>query len=145
MKVSATQFGCAAARTKGTCTNRATISLARLEATLLDGLQHHLMDPALHEVFCAEYTRHLNALRMGRTAQLAAHRAELSRIGRELDRLVQAIMDGVPGAHVKDRIGALEARKVELTALLAGEDSTPPVLLHRKRCSAALAVAMDQA
>ena len=130
VKVSATHFGCAAARTKGTCTNRLTIRRERLEATVLDGLQHRLMDSALYEVFCAEYTRHRNALRMNRTAQLAAQRAELGKIDRELDRLVQAIIDGVPGARVKDRIGALEARKIELNELLVGVKEEPPVLLH---------------
>ena len=38
---------------------------------------------------------------------------------RDLDRLVQAILDGVPGSHVKDRMAELEARKAELEALLA--------------------------
>jgi site-specific DNA recombinase len=42
---------------------------------------------------------------------------------------VQAILDGVPGSRVKDRMAALEARKVELEAVLA-EAVEEPVLLH---------------
>jgi site-specific DNA recombinase len=38
---------------------------------------------------------------------------------RELDKLVQAIIDGVPGTTVRDKIAALEARKVAPKATLA--------------------------
>ena len=37
------RIGCANARNKGTCNNKHTIRRDRLEATVLDGLQHHLM------------------------------------------------------------------------------------------------------
>ena len=43
--------------------------------------------------------------------------------------LVQALLDGVPGSRVKDRMAALEARKAELEADLA-EAVEEPVLLH---------------
>lgn len=35
--------------------------------------------------------------------------AELTKIGRETDRLIQAICDGMPGVQVKDRMIELEA------------------------------------
>lgn len=66
---------------------------------------------------------------MERGADLAAMRAELPRVDRELDKAIQAILDGVPGVKLKDKIGRLEARKEELTALLA-DAPPPPPLLH---------------
>ena len=39
------RIGCANARNKGTCSNKHTIRRDQLEAAVLDGLQHHLMDP----------------------------------------------------------------------------------------------------
>ena len=49
---------------------------------------------------------------------------------RDLDRLVQAaLIDGVPGSRVKDRMAELEARKAELEAVLA-EAAEEPMLLH---------------
>ena len=50
-------------------------------------------------------------------------------MNRDLDRLVQALLDGVPGSRVKDRMAALEVRKAELEALLA-DAVEEPVLLH---------------
>jgi hypothetical protein len=46
-----------------------------------------------------------------------------------LDRSVKAIVDGVPGSHVKDKMGELETRKFELEVQLksAAEES---ILLH---------------
>jgi hypothetical protein len=44
-------------------------------------------------------------------------------------RLVQALLDGVPGSRVKDRMAELEARKAEFEAFLA-KAVEEPVLLH---------------
>ena len=47
---------------------------------------------------------------MQERASQAAWEAELPRIDRELDRLVDAICDGVPASKVKDRMIYLEAQ-----------------------------------
>jgi len=47
-----------------------------------------------------------------------------------MDRLVDAIVGGVPAAKVKDRMTELDARKGELEALLAQVPEPPPVLVH---------------
>jgi site-specific DNA recombinase len=129
VKISADHFGCATARNKGTCDNRLTIRRDRLEAAVLDGLQQELLDPQLCEVFAAEYASHINRLRTESTAALAGHRAEYGRVTREIDRLIQAILDGVPGAQVKDRMSQLDVRKAELDSLLQQNDEHP-VRLH---------------
>ena len=129
--LNAVRVGCANARNKGTCDNRRTLRRDVLEATVLDGLQHHLMDPALTEIFCDEYTRHLNRLWMEQNASLAGAKSELAKVTKELDRLVQAIIDGVPGNRVKDKMGQLETRKAELEAQLKNA-AEEPVLLHPK-------------
>jgi site-specific DNA recombinase len=66
---------------------------------------------------------------MERNAASQGYRSELDRVTRDLDSLVQASLDGVPGSRVKDRMAALEARKAELEALLA-KAIEEPVLLH---------------
>ncbi|KXV76927.1 hypothetical protein [Acetobacter cerevisiae] len=73
--------------------------------------------------------RALNRLRMEKGADLIAMRSELPKIERELDKAIQAILDGVPGSRLKERIGQLEARKAEIEARLA-EAPSPPPLLH---------------
>ena len=61
-------LGCGTASTKGTCANRLNIRCDVLEASVLDGLRHHLMEPALFREFCEEFTREVNRLRMAETA-----------------------------------------------------------------------------
>lgn len=68
------------------------------------------MAPDLTEIFCREYTEHMNSHRNARVASEAGMHAELARIKRETDRLVQAICDGVPGAEVRDRMRELAAK-----------------------------------
>ena len=143
--LSGSRLGCNAARTKGTCTNGRTIKRQRVERTVLNGLQHHLMDPHLLQLFCAEYTAHRNRLRKDAAAQYEADRAELARLDKDLDKLVQAILDGVPGSKLKDQIADKEARKAALEDKLAGGEPDP-VRLHpdmaqryRKQVSALVA------
>ena len=94
-----------------------------LETAVLEGLQHRLMDPELMALFCEEYTRHMNALTREHNAAREGARAELARVNRDLDRLVQALLDGAPARTVKDRMAQLEARKDVLEAQPAqGED-----------------------
>lgn len=100
-----------------------------LEASVLDGLRSHLMEPELFKAFCDEFTREVNRLRMERDADVINQRKEFDRIDRELDKAVQAILDGVPGAKLKDKIGGLEARKIELLDLVS-QSKEPIPLLH---------------
>jgi hypothetical protein len=99
------------------------------------------MEPKLFKEFCDEFTREVNRLRIERGADLKARKRELERTDRELDKAVQAILDGVPGTKLKDRIGGLEARKAELTAFLASAEEPPPLLhpsmaeIYRQRIS----------
>ena len=112
-------IGCANARNKGTCDNKVSMHRADLEAAILHGLQHRLLDDRLTKIFCEEYAAHMNRLRGENSAQRDTDKAELGKIERELDRLVQAIMDGVPSSRVKDKIAELEERKEALEARLA--------------------------
>jgi site-specific DNA recombinase len=47
VEISANLFGCAAARNRGTCSNRLNIRVETLEAIILDGLRTRLMEPDL--------------------------------------------------------------------------------------------------
>jgi site-specific DNA recombinase len=126
------QFGCQTARNKGpaVCSNRARMAVTDLEETILGALRNHLLaDPGLCAEFAAEYARHMNQLSATQDAARAQQRAELAKVTRDLDRLVQALLDGVRGAQVKDKMAELEGRKRKLEAEL--EQGPPvPVRLH---------------
>ena len=129
-QISKDLLGCSTARNKGTCDNRRNIRRDALEASVLDGLRRNLMAPELFAEFCAEFTREINRLRLEGRAGLDDAHSELAKIDRELDRAVQAILDGVPGAKLKDRMTVLEARKKQLERQLAEANSEPKPLLH---------------
>ena len=58
-------------------------------------------------------------------------------MNRDLDRLVQALLDGAPARTVKDRMAQLEARKEVLEAQLAeGEDIKMAVHPHMASATA---------
>ncbi len=111
MMISKDLLGCGTARTKDTCANRLNIRRDALEASVLDGLRHHLMEPALFREFCEESTREVNRLRISETASITAAQSEFVRVKRDIDRTIQAILDGVPGSTVKDKMGRLEAAR----------------------------------
>lgn len=127
--VNSERIGCATARNKGTCDNLMTMKRDVLETTVLEGLSKRLMEPKLFEVFCKQYTKRMNELVAEHNASLNFERKELTSVHKELDKLIQAIIDGVSGASVKDKIDTLEARKDALTAKLEATKEKP-VLLH---------------
>lgn len=128
-KISATQFGCSAARDRGTCGNRLNIRRDVLEATVLDGLRTRLMGPELFKVFAEEFTSELNRHRREEAQTRDALEAELCGIDRKLQRIVEAISGGVDAMVLKNELFRLEERKQELTQRLQSS-STPKPLLH---------------
>jgi site-specific DNA recombinase len=124
-KVSFHHYGCSNARNRGICTNLLTIRRDRVEALVLDGLRHHLMQPDCVK----EYHRELNRLAATQDAKRSQLEVELARIKRGLHQLIEAIKSGVPGASIKDEISALEQRRGELEAMLATAPA-PKLRLH---------------
>jgi site-specific DNA recombinase len=127
--ISAVLVGCAAARNKGTCSNRLNIRRDRIEARILNALSSRLMDPELFAAFCEEFTKEMNRVRLEASGTLEAARRELDRTGRQIKKLIEAIKDGVPPLSVKDEMIQLEARKAELSKALEAA-TEPPLLLH---------------
>ena len=127
--ISAAMMGCAAARNKGTCDNRLNIRRDRLEERVLHALRHHLMDPALFAEFCAEFTKEMNRMRGDAGAAITAARAEIAKIDRDLDMLVNLILRGGAADKINAKMVGLEARKKELERGLA-QAQEPPPLLH---------------
>ena len=112
------RLACFGARSRGTCTNRLTISRQEVEKRVLVALREKLMRRDLFEDFCREYVRELNRLRMQHRAGLSSGRTELATVDREIRKLVQAIKDGVPALSIRDELLSLEARKAELQSQL---------------------------
>ena len=86
------------------------------------------MEPALFAEFCQEFTKEMNRLRMDATASLAGKRAELAKIERQLQKLLEALLDDGDSKTIVKNMQALEARQEALEAELSQADSPPPLL-----------------
>ena len=122
------RLACFGARSRGTCTNRLTISRQEVEERVLVALRKKLMRRDLFEDFCREYVRELNRLRMEHRAGVSSARTEIATIEREIRKLIQAIKDGVSALSIEDELLSLEARKAELQSRLEAPEM--PELLH---------------
>ncbi|WP_439397051.1 recombinase family protein [Bradyrhizobium sp. PMVTL-01] len=135
-------LGCATARNKGTCNNRLNIRRDALETSVLSGLRTHLMEPELFKEFCEEFTREVNRLRIERRTDQDAWQSQLGRVEKQIRGIITAIKDGMYQPSMKAEMDALEARKAELTDLLANAEDPPPLLhpsmaeIYRQRISA---------
>ncbi|WP_376871008.1 recombinase family protein [Albirhodobacter sp. R86504] len=133
-KVSQSQFGCSTARNKGkaVCSNMATIGQAELERRVLDALQNNLMDKEALTIFCEEYAKERNRLQAEATQNQGSLEKELSATKRDHSKLIDAILAGVPADQVKDRMNALDARRIELEAQLSREPAPSAIRIHPK-------------
>ena len=128
-------LACFNARSRGTCSNRLTITRTKIERRVLTAVRDKLMRKDLFEEFCDEFTREINRLRMERNALAAKTERELAKIERELRKLVQAIKDGVPALTVKDEMIKLEGRKADLQRRLPEPDPRPSYIRACLTCT----------
>jgi hypothetical protein len=122
------RLGCFGASAQGTCTNRLTIRRDDVEERVLKALRERLLRRDLFEEFCREFTKEMNRLRMAHRAGVAAAKRELQHLEARRAKLVESIMEGVPGRAVKDELIAIGARRDELEQQLEVADQAPPLL-----------------
>ena len=130
-KVNTTHYGCAAYRNKGqsVCTNNRTIRRDLLESHVLSALQTRLMREDLVEIFCTEYTKHLNILHREQNAMQMRYRRELDTLAKERENLIQAIKDGIPAVRVKDDLERVSIRQEEIEKILQEDHAIKPIFL----------------
>jgi hypothetical protein len=121
-------LGCFGTRDRGTCSNKLTIARQEVETRVLSALQDKLMRKDFFEEFCREFAKEMNRLRMEQRAGLTGAKRELERVKRDIQKVIEAIVDGVKGSELKDRMADLQARKEALLAQLALADEPPPLL-----------------
>ena len=127
--VSQRRYRCSTSRNKGTCECRTTISQDVLEEKVLGALRGRLMDRELTKVFCEQYAKHLNAVRMETNASITRYQKELAKTEREIDKILDAVMNGFDAKLIADKANGLQRRKEELIALLDTTEEAP-VYVH---------------
>ncbi|MEM9640120.1 MAG: recombinase family protein, partial [Pseudomonadota bacterium] len=126
--ISHDRLGCSTARNKGTCSNRLSMHRSKLEQDVLGALKKHLMEPELCAVFCEAFTEHMNKLRREHDAATDHFRRELGTTQKKLSQMVDAIAEGAPVAPIREKMHALEARRLDLEEMLKDVDVAPPLL-----------------
>ena len=66
---------------------------------------------------------------MEKNAKLIGAKAELKKLAKERENLIQAIKDGVPASEVKEDLSRVAARREELEPTLNGQEEEA-ILLH---------------
>ncbi|MGI4747105.1 MAG: zinc ribbon domain-containing protein [Janthinobacterium lividum] len=119
-KISAAHFGCSTARNEGptACTNLRTIRRDELEDRALHALRARLIDPTLYKAFAEAFVLEWKRSQGNAAAEQAAYKAELGRVLHQIERLVDAIVNGTPAVAVNARLQQLEARRLKLEAAL---------------------------
>jgi hypothetical protein len=148
--ISATRYGCSAARNRGTCANRKTIERKDVERRTLQGLKDKLMHPDLVREFITEYQRALRETDAQDTAVREATTKRLAAVTKEIDNIVTAIARGMFHESMMARMDMLEAERKDLDARLTALPAPTPATLHPgladiyARKVADLAAALDQ-
>ena len=62
---------------------------------MLSALQDKLMRKDFFEEFCREFAKEMNRLRMEQRAGLSGAKRELERVKRDIQKVIEAIVDGV--------------------------------------------------
>jgi site-specific DNA recombinase len=132
VKISANLFGCATARNKGpsVCDNLLNIRRETMEASILHGLKHRLMDPELFKAFCEGFHREMNRLQIEGSADANAAKSELPKITQQIDKLVMAIANGADARALNGKIKELEARADKLQAMIAAAPEATQPYIH---------------
>jgi site-specific DNA recombinase len=112
------RLACFSARSRGTCTNRLTISRQEVEERVLVALREKLMRRDLFEDFCREYVRELNRLRMEHRAG-AVERPHRARSGRKGDPQARASHQGRCLRAVNQRRASVPRGEASRTAIAA--------------------------
>ncbi|ERM01587.1 hypothetical protein Q644_20830 [Brucella intermedia 229E] len=83
------------------------------------------MEPELFKDFCEEFTREANKARMAARVSIEAAEAEIKKIDRELDTLLDLILKGGAADRINAKMVALEQRKKDIAAMLETAEQPP--------------------
>jgi len=128
--ISDTRYGCSAARNRGTCANRKTITREAVETRVLNGLQNRLMHPDLIREYITTWQKEMQKERQETLAARGDQERRHAKVMKEIDAIVTAITQGMFHPSMKAKMDALEAERAELEARLAALPEPEPVAIH---------------
>ena len=124
------RYGCAARRSKGTCTNTLLISRHELEDRVLSGLKERMMAPDLVAAFVDAFNAEMRHLATSAERESVAAKQTLTEVERKLTAIVCAIEDGAYTPTLKARLTTLEQEKAQVEARLRAGKPAAVLRLH---------------
>ena len=88
------------------------------------------MRPDLVELFCHEYTKHMNKLIANQHAEVKQHKTDIAKLAKEKQNIIEAIKRGIDPDLVKDELETLKAREADLEAKLEISGREPKPFIH---------------
>ena len=128
--IGADRYGCAAVRSKGTCSNRKTITKTAIEARVLGGLRERMLAPELVVEFVEEFAAECARLNRDRASEETKLHKERGAVERSLNGIMGAIEGGAWNEILRVRLTELETRRMQIDAELATAVVPAPVTLH---------------
>ena len=113
------RYGCSNHVMNDSCSNGRGIRRTELEERVLVGPKDRLMAPEAADAAVRAWAEETHRLDRERSASGEADRKELADVEKKIEGIVVAIQDGAYSPALKERLHKLEARKEELTRLLA--------------------------
>ncbi|SHK44480.1 Site-specific DNA recombinase [Shimia gijangensis] len=123
-------YGCSSLRNKGTCDNRLTVKREDLETRVLSGLKDQLLHADLIAEFVRAYQEEYNQLAGAIKRDRSKAERDLIKVTKQIDRIIEAIAEGMFHPSMKDKVTELEAQKARLENDLRSSERDTPVLLH---------------
>jgi site-specific DNA recombinase len=113
------------------CTNRRKVNREAIETTVFAGLRDELMQPATITEYVKTYNAERRRLAKGNGDRISKLTRRDAEIGRELERLINAVTKGVNLDTVVPRIKMLEAERAQVGAEMMQANSTADIVaLH---------------
>lgn len=97
-----------------------------MEGAVLGALQTHLMRADLIETFCEEYAQHLNELRAAQDSKRRSRAAELRRLEKRRDQVIQPIYNDIDPRMIRAESKYIANRMEELELEEARDQDAPP-------------------
>jgi len=85
-------------------------------------------DPIAFEEFCAGFREAQNPARMEQPERIAATKREFDRVTRDIQKIIEAILAGIPGDELKAKMEELQSRKATLLLEMARLEEPEPLL-----------------
>ncbi|WP_425426105.1 recombinase family protein [Albimonas donghaensis] len=108
------RYGCSRYRASRTCENSKTIPREEVEKRVFRGLKTRLFDIDIVGEFMAEFQREVARIRKERASRAVAQRKRFSEIDVQLERLVDALANGIDDPLIGSKIKSLRAERNDL-------------------------------